>query len=60
MTLINKKGLKIMFEKRGIKIGNGSLRKFADVLEANIEGDADKAVRAAKISGRKVVKIEDF
>lgn len=60
MELISKRGAKKWFEKSGMKIGKEAVISFIRFQEERIEVEIDKAVRNARISGRRVVKSEDF
>ena len=60
MSLINQKTLKKMLKKQDIKIGKEVSKMFIKRLEDSIDKEAEKATRNAKISGRKILKQEDF
>lgn len=59
MRILNRKGVKEAFRKEGASI-NKAVEDFAKLEEKRIEEDIEKAVRNARISGRKVVRREDF
>ena len=60
MASISKKWVKRRFKRRGIKIGDKAVVSFIKLQEKRIEDEIDKVARNSKISGRKVVKTEDF
>ncbi len=60
MALISRKGIRKLFSEKGIKIGNNEAKRFVVSEEIRIRSGVEKAVRGAKISGRKVVREEDF
>ncbi len=57
--LIKKSLLKKMLAEKGMKINSGALGKFSDYVEGFVEDVLSRAVRQARISGRKVVRGED-
>lgn len=60
MRVLSKKGLKKKFKDRRMRIGNESLNYFIKTIEENLNKDIERIIRNAKISGRKVIKKEDF
>ena len=60
MSLINKIELKRRFEEQEIKIGKKAADKFILIQEKNIVKDIEVLKRKASLSGRKVIRKEDF
>ena len=60
MTIFNKKSIKQVFKKQGFKIGNKTLEKFIQFHNDKTLKEIDKIIRETKLSGRKVVREEDF
>ena len=58
--LIKKSVLKNMFLKKNIKIGNKGISKFSEFIQKFAEDLVDKALRQAKLSGRKIIRAEDI
>lgn len=58
--MLNKKKIKKEFARKKMKIGQKAILKFDRLQEKFILREIEKAIRNAKISGRKVVKEEDF
>jgi len=58
--IFNAKGIKKEFQKAGIKIGNFALKEFLEKQEDSVAMEIALAVKNARISGRKVVRAEDF
>lgn len=58
--LFNAGGIKKEFQKAGIKIGRLALLKFLEKQEKLLAIEIASAVRKTRISGRKVVREEDF
>lgn len=58
--MLKLKAIKEEFEKRGFKIGKEAVIEFASLEKNKIIMDIDNAVRKVRISGRKVVRPEDF
>lgn len=58
--MINKKGVKEEFKKKGMKISRKAIKRFIKIEEEKIGRDAEIIIRNARISGRKIVREEDF
>lgn len=58
--MINKKKLKEYFKKRELKIGKETLNKFIENIKKDVSKKLDFVERKTKISGRKIIKEEDF
>jgi len=58
--LFNIKGIKEEFEKKGFKIGRRTIIEFFKLEEDKIKEDIKSAVRKARLSGRKIIRPEDF
>ena len=60
MTIFNKKALKQIFKKQGFKISNKTLEDFLKIHENKILKEINKITRETQLSGRKVIRKEDF
>jgi len=60
MVIFNKKNIKKKFEEKGMKIGGRGIKRFLEIKEKEIELDIEKIIRRAKLSGKRVVREEDF
>ncbi|MEA3329384.1 MAG: hypothetical protein U9Q06_01440 [Nanoarchaeota archaeon] len=60
MSIFNKKKLKNKFTEEKLKISKQTLEKLAKVLEENIKHEINNIIRQTKLSGRKVIRQEDF
>ena len=58
--MIKKNNLREVFEKKGFRIGRDALNAISIAIEKNAEEIAGKAIRRARISGRKTVRKEDI
>lgn len=58
--MINKKGVKEEFKKKGMKISRKAIKRFIKIEEEKIGRDAEIIIRNARISGRKIVREEDL
>ncbi len=60
MTIFNKKAIKQVFKKQGFKISNDTLEKFIKIHEDKMLKEIDAIIRETRLSGRKVIRVEDF
>lgn len=60
IDLIKTSALKKIFKKQKMKIGNKAIVKFSEFIQGYAENLLNKAIRQAKISGRKIIKNEDI
>ncbi len=59
-NILNKSKVKEIFAERGFKIGNNTILKFSEFIQEFAENLAERVIRQAKISGRKIIKNEDI
>lgn len=58
--MIKKKVLREKIQKKGYRIGNSILNEIARKFSFQLDGEIERIIRNAKVSGRKTIKKEDF
>jgi len=59
-NILKKVEIRRILRKKGFRINNENIEKLSDVVQEITLGLIEKAIRKARVSGRKTIKQEDI